>query len=71
MSASKPTVLLEHSRKQRKLPTLLREYAKPASPGQSERAGYQTFRLRLSEREVHDRELRPPSGASKTPSSQW
>ena len=38
MSASKPTLLLEHDLKQLKLPTLLREYAKPASPGQSDRA---------------------------------
>ncbi len=58
MSASKPTVLLEHYLKQLKLPTMLREYAKLASVCQSERADYQTFLLRLSEREVHDRELR-------------
>ena len=58
MSASKPTVLLEHYLKQLKLPTMLREYAKLASLCQSERADYQTFLLRLSEREVRDRELR-------------
>jgi len=58
MSASKPTVLLEHYLKQLKLPTMLREYAKLASVCQSQRADYQTFLLRLSEREVHDRELR-------------
>ena len=58
MSASKPTVLLEHYLKQLKLPTMLREYAKLASLCQSERADYQTFLLRISEREVHDRELR-------------
>ena len=58
MSASKPTVLLEHYLKQLKLPTMLREYAKLASLCQSERTDYQTFLLRLSEREVHDRELR-------------
>ncbi len=58
MSDSKPTVLLEHYLKQLKLPTLLREYAKLASVCQSERADYQTFLLRLCEREVHDRELR-------------
>ena len=58
MSVSKPTVLLEHYLKQLKLPTMLREYAKLASVCQSERADYQTFLLRLSEREVHDRELR-------------
>jgi len=37
---------------------MLREYAKLASLCQSERADYQTFLLRLCEREVHDRELR-------------
>ena len=37
---------------------MLREYAKLASLCQLERADYQTFLLRLSEREVHDRELR-------------
>ena len=58
MSVSKPTVLLEHYLKQLKLPTMLREYAKLASLCQSERADYQTFLLRLCEREVHDRELR-------------
>jgi len=58
MSASKPTVLLEHYLKQLKLPTMLREYAKLASICQSERVDYQTFLLRLCEREVHDRELR-------------
>ena len=58
MSASKPTVLLEHYLKQLKLPTMLREYAKLASVCQSQRADYQTFLLRLCEREGHDRELR-------------
>jgi len=58
MSDSKPTVLLEHYLKQLKLPTMLREFAKLASLCQSERADYQTFLLRLCEREVHDRELR-------------
>ena len=58
MSASKPTVLLEHYLKQLKLPTMQREYAKLASVCQSERVDYQTFLLRLVEREVHDRELR-------------
>ncbi len=58
MSASKPTVLLEHYLKQLKLPTMLREHAKLASVCQSQRADYQTFLLRLSEREIHDRELR-------------
>lgn len=58
MSAKKPTVLLEHYLKQLKLPTMLREYAKLAELCQSERADYQTFLLRLVERELQDRELR-------------
>jgi DNA replication protein DnaC len=66
MSDSKPTVLLEHYLKQLKLPTMLREYAKLASVCQSERADYQTFLLRLCEREVHDRELRAAERRVKT-----
>ena len=66
MSASKPTVLLEHYLKQLKLPTMLREYARLASLCQSERADYQTFLLRISEREVHDRELRAAERRVKT-----
>jgi DNA replication protein DnaC len=66
MSASQPTVLLEHYLKQLKLPTMLREFAKLASVCQSERADYQTFLLRLCEREVHDRELRAAERRVKT-----
>jgi DNA replication protein DnaC len=66
MSASQPTVLLEHYLKQLKLPTMLREFAKLASACQSERADYQTFLLRLCEREVHDRELRAAERRVKT-----
>jgi DNA replication protein DnaC len=66
MSATKPTVLLEHYLKQLKLPTVLREYAKLASVCHSERADYQTFLLRLCEREVHDRELRAAERRVKT-----
>ena len=58
MSAGESSVLLEHYLKQLKLPTMLREYAKLAAICQAERVDYQTFLLRLSEREVHDRELR-------------
>ncbi len=71
MSVSKPTVLLEHYLKQLKLPTMLREYAKLESVCRSERADYQTFLLRLSEREIHDRELRaaePACQSSQIPS---
>lgn len=58
MSDKKPAVLLEHYLKQLKLPTMLREYAKLAALCQSERTDYQTFLLRLAERELHDRERR-------------
>ena len=58
MSATtrKSTVLLEHHLKQLKLPTMLHEYATMASLCQEERADYQTFLLRLCERELADRE---------------
>jgi len=55
---SKSTVLLEHHLKQLKLPSMLREYAKMAKVCQSERAEYQTYLLRLCERELADREQR-------------
>ena len=71
LSVSKPTLLLEHYLKQLKLPTMLREYAKLASLCQSQRADYQTFLLRLCEREVHDRELRAAQRRVKTPNSLW
>ncbi len=58
MSASKPTVLLEHYLKQLKLPTMLLEYAKIAAVCQQERTDYQTFLLRLAEREAIERERR-------------
>ena len=58
MSNRKSTVLLEHYLKQLKLPTVLREYAKLADVCQTERADYQTFLLRLAEREIQDREVR-------------
>jgi len=55
---SKPAVLLAHYLKQLKLPSVLREYAKLAEVCQSERADYQTFLLRLAEREALERERR-------------
>jgi DNA replication protein DnaC len=58
MSATKSTVLLEHYLKSLKLPTILREYAKLATVCQHERADYQTYLLRLTEREMADREKR-------------
>jgi DNA replication protein DnaC len=55
---SKPTVLLEHHLKQLKLPTMLREYAAVAAHCSNERCDYPTYLLRLSERELIDRERR-------------
>ena len=62
----KSTVLLEHYLKQLKLPTVLREYAKLADVCQAERADYQTFLLRLVEREIQDREVRAAERRLKT-----
>lgn len=58
MSPQKSTLLLEHHLKQLKLPSMLREYAKMAVVCQEERVDYQTYLLRLAEREVADREQR-------------
>ena len=58
MTAAKSSVLLEHYLKQLKLPTMLSEYAKIAAVCQQDRADYQTFLLRLAERETIDRERR-------------
>ena len=58
MSPRKATVLLAHYLTQLKLPTVLREYTKVAKVCQTERADYQTFLLRLAEREIQDREVR-------------
>jgi DNA replication protein DnaC len=58
MSASKPTLLLEHHLSALRLPTMLREYGKLAEVCRQERADYQTYLLRLAERELSDREVR-------------
>jgi len=58
MSASKPTLLLEHYLKALRLPTMLREYGKLAEVCRQERADYQTYLLQLTERELSDREVR-------------
>jgi DNA replication protein DnaC len=50
------TVLLEHHLKQLKLPTVLREYAAIAATCSKDRADYPTYLLRLTERELLDRE---------------
>ena len=55
---SKATVLLEHHLKQLKLPTMLREYASLAAVCTRDRADYPTYLLRLTERELLDREKR-------------
>ena len=58
MSEGQATLLLEHYLKQLKLPSVLREYEKLAVICQQERADYQTYLLRLAERESADRERR-------------
>jgi len=58
MNQNKPTVLLEYHLKQLKLPSMLREYTSLAAVCSKERADYPTYLLRLSERELLDREQR-------------
>jgi DNA replication protein DnaC len=58
MNQDKPTVLLEYHLKQLKLPSMLREYTSLAAVCSKERADYPTYLLRLSERELLDRERR-------------
>jgi DNA replication protein DnaC len=62
---SKPTVLLEHHLKTLRLPSVLREHAKMATVCREERADYQTYLLRLMEREVSDRERRAAERRTK------
>jgi DNA replication protein DnaC len=54
----KPTVLLEFYLKKLKLPTMLREYVSMAVVCRQDRSDYPTYLLRLSERELLDREDR-------------
>jgi DNA replication protein DnaC len=54
----KSTVLLEHHLKALKLPTVLREYVPVAAACTSEKADYASYLLRLTERELLDRERR-------------
>ena len=54
----KPTILLEYFLKKLKLPTMLREYASMAVVCRHDRSDYPTYLLRLSERELLDREKR-------------
>lgn len=58
MNESKTTVLLEHHLKELKLPTVLREYAPVAAACGQDKADYATYLLRLTERELLDRERR-------------
>ncbi len=58
MNTTKSTVLLKHHLKQLKLPTILREYKTLARICTEERADYPTYLLRLTERELIDRERR-------------
>lgn len=54
----KPTVLLDFHLKKLRLPTILREYAAMAKVCGGDRSDYQTYLLRLTERELLDREKR-------------
>jgi DNA replication protein DnaC len=58
MNEAKTTVLLEHHLKALKLPTVLREYAPVAAACSLDKADYATYLLRLTERELLDRERR-------------
>ena len=54
----KPTVLLDYHLKKLRLPTMLREYAAMARVCRDDRSDFQTYLLRLTERELLDREKR-------------
>jgi DNA replication protein DnaC len=58
VNGPKTTVLLEHHLKVLKLPTVLREYVPVAAACGQEKADYATYLLRLTERELLDRERR-------------
>jgi DNA replication protein DnaC len=58
MSKEEAKVLLVHHLKALKLPTILREYQSLAQLCAQERVGYSDFLLRLTERELIDREQR-------------
>ena len=55
---TKTTLLLEHHLKALKLPTILREYVSVAETCAKERVDYPGYLLRLTERELLDRERR-------------
>ncbi len=54
----KPTVLLEYYLKKLRLPTIFRDYAALAKVCRDDRSDFQTYLLRLCERELLDREKR-------------
>lgn len=58
MSQGASTVLLEHHLKALRLPTMLREYAAVAAACSREREDHPTYLLRLTERELIEREQR-------------
>ena len=58
MIDQKPTVLLEHHLKALRLPTILREYQAVAASCTTDKADYASYLLRLTERELLDRERR-------------
>lgn len=58
MSQEAPTLLLQHHLKALKLPTMLREHASIAAVCAQENRDFATFLLRLTERELIDRERR-------------
>jgi len=58
MSKDPSTLLLEHHLKALKLPTILRDYVSVAAACTQEREGYAQYLLRLTERELLDRERR-------------
>jgi DNA replication protein DnaC len=66
MTVKPPHVLLEHHLKQLKLPTILREYKTIAGVCSQEGVDYPAFLLRLSERELIDREQRSTERRIKT-----
>ena len=54
----KPAILLEHYLKKLKLPTILREYPAMAVVCRNDKSDFQTYLMRLAERELLDREKR-------------
>ncbi len=55
---NKPAVLIEYYLKKLKLPTILREHASMAVVCRNDGSDYQTYLMRLAERELLDREKR-------------